>query len=390
MMRMEALSRIDEAYCRRLLEEMVSIPSVVGEEKELAEYVASELEALGLKPELQVVEEDRPNVIALWDSGKPGRMLMLNGHLDTVPVCEGWSTDPFKPVVEGDRLYGLGALDMKGGLACLLTALKAIVEAEPDIAGSIAYTAVVGEEAYSKGAKALLKTHVAKADAVIIGEPYSGYGAGAIPLGITGKILYNIVVKGKAAHAFRPEEGINAIEEAAEIIANLHRLRLREHPKFGRGNLCTLKIEGGYKVYSVVVPDRCRFEVNRLLVPGETVSSAIEDMRQLVKSLSLKAEVEVGTKPPRYEAFEMSPDEPIIKAFTEAFREVHGREPEFQYSKSITDANVFTGEGGIPSLHYGPGGAGAHQADEYLNLSTLRPTVEVYLRTILRYLSVGG
>jgi len=245
---MEALSRIDEAYCRRLLEEMVSIPSVVGEEKELAEYVASELEALGLKPELQVVEENRPNVIALWDSGKPGRMLMLNGHLDTVPVCEGWSTDPFKPVVKGDRLYGLGALDMKGGLACLLTALKAIVEAEPDIAGSIAYTAVVGEEAYSKGAKALLKTHVARADAVIIGEPYSGYGAGAIPLGITGKILYNIVVKGKAAHAFRPEEGINAIEEAACIIANLHRLKLMEHPKFGRGNLCTLKIEGGYKV----------------------------------------------------------------------------------------------------------------------------------------------
>ncbi|MCD6480542.1 M20/M25/M40 family metallo-hydrolase, partial [Candidatus Bathyarchaeota archaeon] len=319
MMRMEALSRIDEAYCRRLLEEMVSIPSVVGEEKELAEYVASELEALGLKPELQVVEEDRPNVIALWDSGKPGRMLMLNGHLDTVPVCEGWSTDPFKPVVKGDRLYGLGALDMKGGLACLLTALKAIVEAEPDIAGSIAYTAVVGEEAYSKGAKALLKTHVARADAVIIGEPYSGYGAGAIPLGITGKILYNIVVKGKAAHAFRPEEGINAIEEAARIIANLHKLRLMEHPKFGRGNLCTLKIEGGYKVYSVVVPDHCRFEVNRLLVPGETVSSAIEGMRQLVESLSLRAEVEVGTKPPRYEAFEMSPDEPIIKAFTEAF-----------------------------------------------------------------------
>ena len=110
-------------------------------------------------------------------------------------------------------------------------------------------------------------------------------------------------------------------------------------------------------------------------------------MRQLVDSLGLRAEVEVGTKPPRYEAFEMSPNEPIIKAFTEAFREVHGREPEFQYSKSITDANVFTGEGGIPSLHYGPGGAGAHQADEYLILSTLRPTVEVYLRTMLRYLS---
>ena len=389
-MRMEALDRIDEAYCRRVLEEMVSIPSVVGEEEELAEYVASELEALGLRPELEVVEEGRPNVIARWSSGRPGRRLMLNGHLDTVPVCEGWTTDPFKPVVEDGRLYGLGAIDMKGGLACLLTALKAVVEAEPEIDGSIAYTAVVGEEAYSKGAKALLKNPVGRADAVIIGEPYSGYGARAIPLGITGKILYNVVVKGRAAHAFRPEQGVNAIEEAAKIIANLPRLRLREHPKFGRGNLCTLKIEGGYKVYSVVVPDRCRFEVNRLLVPGETIASAIEDMRRLVASLGLEAEVEVGTKPPRYEAFEMSPDEPILRAFEEAFREVHGRDPEFQYSKSITDANVFTGEGGMPNVHYGPGGGGAHQADEYLLLATLRPTVEVYLRTILRYLGEAG
>jgi acetylornithine deacetylase/succinyl-diaminopimelate desuccinylase family protein len=365
---------------------MVSIPSVVGEEKELAEYLASELEALGLRTRFQVVEEGRLNVIAHWSSGRPGPILLLNGHLDTVPVCEGWTRDPFRPIVEEGRLYGLGALDMKGGLACLLTALKALVEAEPSVMGSIIYTAVVGEEAYSKGAKALLKTEAGRADAVIIGESYSGYGGRAIPLGITGKMLYNIVVRGRAVHAFRPEKGINTIEEAAKILSNLDRLELREHPRFGRGNLCTLKIEGGYKVYSVVVPDRCRIEINRLLVPGETAISAIEDMRRLVDSLSLKAEVEVETKPPRYEPFEMSPDEPILKAFKKAFREVHRREPEFQYSKSVTDANVFTGEGRIPSLHYGPGGGGAHQADEYLILSTLKPTVEVYLRTILNYL----
>lgn len=383
---MEALDHINMDYCSRLLREMVSIPSVIGEEKELAEYLASELEALGLRTQFQVVEEGRLNVIAHWSSRRPGPMLMLNGHLDTVPVCEGWTKDPFRPIVEGGRLYSLGALDMKGGLACLLTALKALVEAEPPIGGSIAYTAVVGEEAYSKGAKALLKTEVGRADAVIIGESYSGLGERAIPLGITGKMLYDILVKGRAAHAFRPKEGINAIEEAAKILSNLHRLELREHPRFGRGNLCTLKIEGGYKVYSVVVPDRCRIEVNRLLVPGETVNSALEDMRRLINSLSLKAEVEVDTKPPRYEAFEMSPHEPILEAFKEAFKEVHGREPEFQYSKSITDANVFTGEGRIPSVHYGPGGGGAHQADEYIILATLRPTVEVYLRTILNYL----
>jgi acetylornithine deacetylase/succinyl-diaminopimelate desuccinylase-like protein len=198
----EALSKVDVAYCRRLLEEMVAIPSVVNEERELAEYLKAELEALGLETRLQHVEGDRVNVIGLHGFPEPGRMLMFNGHMDTVPVCEGWSTDPFEPVVSEGKLYGLGSADMKGGLACALTAVKALIEAEEDMKGTLAFTGVVGEEAYSKGAKALLKTKMAEADAVIIGEPYSGTGPGAIPLGITGKVLYDITVKGRSAHGF--------------------------------------------------------------------------------------------------------------------------------------------------------------------------------------------
>lgn len=128
---------------------------------------------------------------------------------------------------------------------------------------------------------------------------------------------------------------------------------MREHPDFGRGNYSTLKIEGGYRVYSAVVADRCRIEINRLLVPGETAASAIADMETLVRSLGLRAEVEVALKPPRYEPYVVSPEEPIIRLFDDVYREVMGRAPIYEYCKGITDANVFA-EQGIPCLHLGP------------------------------------
>ena len=369
----ELLRFVDEGYGVHLLREMVRIPSVVGEERELAEFLEGELQGLGFKTRLQWVEEGRPNVIALHRFSE-GRTLMFNGHLDTVPVCEGWETDPFDPVEREGKLYGLGSCDMKGGIASILMALKAIMDSGMELRGTLAFTGVVGEEAYSKGARAILETELAKADAAIIGEPYTE----VIPLGISGKILYELIVKGRSAHGFRPEMGINAIEEAAKILTSLDRLRLGTHPKFGRGNVCTLKIEGGYKRYSVVVPDRCRVEINRLIVPGESVETAVEDMRRLIGELGLRAEVEVRTKPPYYEPFEMSPEEPIVKVFSEAYEEVRGVKPRFHYSLSITDANVFAGEAGIPTLHLGPGGGGAHQPNEFVRLEDLKPTSMIH------------
>jgi len=227
-----------------------------------------------------------------------------------------------------------------------------------------------------------LKTELAKANAVLIGEPHTS----SVSLGITGKVLYELIVKGKAAHGFSPQRGINAVEEAAKILTSLDKLELKTHPKFGRGTICTLKIEGGYERYSVVVPDRCRIEINRLIVPGESVESAIDDMKRLIKSLGLKAEVEVRTKPPFYEPFEMSPEEPLVKVFSEACEEVRGKKPEFRYSASITDANVFVGEGGIPTVHNGPSGGGSHQPNEFVNLKEVKPAAMVDVLTAAKFL----
>jgi acetylornithine deacetylase/succinyl-diaminopimelate desuccinylase-like protein len=177
------------------------------------------------------------------------------------------------------------------------------------------------------------------------------------------------------------------VEEASTIIANLDGLEFRDHQDFGRGNYSTLKIEGGYEVYSVVVPASCRFEVNRLIVPGETVETAIRDMERLVESLDLEADVEVKTKPPRYEAYVMDKSDPILQVFDVVYREVMGREPQYEYASGITDANIFAGEGGIACLHLGPERGGAHQKNEYVPLDWLPPVSKMYAQIAARFLN---
>jgi succinyl-diaminopimelate desuccinylase len=382
----DLLKKLDDSYTVKVLEEMIRIPSVVKEEKDLAEYLREKLDRLGLETELQEVEPGRPNVYARLRGAKEGKRLNLCGHTDTVPVVDGWDTDPFKPVRKGNRLHGLGSNDMKAGIACALNTIRAFVESGYRFDGELSFSGVIDEEAYGEGAKAMLRTDYGKVDAIVLGEANNGEEGSEIHLGITGKILYDINVKGKAAHGFNPEEGINAIEEAGVILANLGKLHFKEHPRFGRGNYSTLKIEGGYKVYSVVVPASCRFEVNRLLVPGETIEYAVKDMERLAKNLKLRSDVEVRTKPPLYAAYEMERTEPIIKIFDEVYKEVVGKVPLYNYSKSITDANTFTGEGGIPCLHLGPKPGGAHQKNEYVELDWLPPVSKMYALIAVRFL----
>jgi acetylornithine deacetylase/succinyl-diaminopimelate desuccinylase-like protein len=384
----DAMKHIDDVYTLRKLEEMIRINSVVRSEGEYAEYLRAELEALGLKTETLMVEPGRPNVYARINGSKQGKRLNFNGHLDTVPVVEGWETDPFNPVRRGDHLIGLGSCDMKGGFASILTMVKAIQDSDHELKGELSVSAVIDEEAYGEGAKAMLKTDFAKVDAIVLAEPYPCNESKPMPLGITGKILYDVTVRGKAAHGFRPHHGVNAVEDAAKIVANLDKLSFLDHPDFHKGNYCTLKFEGGYQIYSVVIPASARFEVNRLLVPGETVDTAITDMERLVNILNLKSTVEVKTKPPQYEPYVMSKEDPIIKAFDFVYRDVMGKPPVYQYAYGITDANTFAGVGNIPCLHLGPArgvsdpkkGGGTHEKNEYVDLTWLPKVNRMYVK----------
>ena len=383
----DVLGRLDDSYAVRLTEEMIGIPSVTGDEEALTLYVRERLESYGFETELQYVEARRPNLYAVLKGVKPGKRLNYNAHSDTVPAGEGWATDPFKAVVEDGRIYGRGACDMKSGIACTLNMLRAIADSGDEFAGELSFSLVVDQEATDVGAWAMMEDERWRGlDAIVLTYSYCGDDTKPIPLGLTGKVLYDIKVRGKAAHGFRPHLGVNAVEDAAKIVANLDKLRLKPHPDFGRGTYCALKFEGGYQIYSVVVPASARFEVNRLLVPGETIQYALDDMRHLVDSLKLRSEVAIGVKPPKYEPYTCSRDEPIMATLDGVYHDVMGRAPLYEYAYGITNANIFQGEQGIPCVHIGPQRGDAHGANEYVKLEWLPPVSKMYALMATRYL----
>lgn len=391
---------IDENYLLKTLKEMITIDSVLGNETNLAEFLSLELEKLGFKIELEDALNGRKNIYGEYTFDSPGKTLTFNGHADTVAVCEGWTSDPFQPITKNGNLIGLGSADMKGGLACQLAASKALIESGEKITGTLHYTAVVDEEGYGTGARKMLKNPqfgVGKTDGVIISEPcYGDSEYNPLPLGLTGKVLYKITVVGKSAHAFRPDLGINAVNDASHILSALD-LAINKHPDykhlftlprdddFGTSSFCTLKIDGGYKIYSVVVPERCEIILNRLLLPGETKESAYNDLVAFILKLDLDSRIQVEIVPPFYFSYKISKEDPLIQSIAKAYVETMVREPFYAYQGMITDANTFMGEGGIPTAHLGPKGGNLHALDEYVEINTLYEIAKIYTNAYVNF-----
>lgn len=379
---------IDTAYLRRVLRTLIGIDSILPHEERLVAYVADELRALGLDPEWQAVAPGRPNLYATADFGAGGRFLVFTGHSDTVGVAPGWQTDPFELVEQDGILHGLGVVNMKGGVACQLAALKALLAGGQGLSGRLGFALTVDEEGESLGTRALLSTPYAACDAMLLAEHFFGSspddylpGAGA------GKLLYRVQVQGRAAHGFRPHLGVNAVDDAARIVLALDRLPRRQHPQFGTGTVCTLKLSGGYgERYEMLVPAACTAIVNRLLVPGESHDEALQQLRELINGLGLRSDVEIDLVPPSFNAYALDMQAPILAAFRPAYAAVRGREPQFGPHLGITNANVFAGEGGIPTVVFGPKGGLHHSAAEYAEAASLEPVARVYAETARRYL----
>ena len=380
---------IDKQYLIETLRQLIGINSILPNEAKISEFIADQLRGFGVEPEWHEVAPGRPNVYATAEIGTRGRFLVLSGHSDTVGLASGWETDPFVMTEQNGRLYGLGAVNMKGGLACSLAAFKALVEVDVGRRGRLGFAVTVDQEGHSIGARALLETNHGQCDAMLHSEHFFGSSQeDYLPIAVTGKVLYKLTVKGRAAHAFRPHlGGINAVEDAGRIVAALEHLSLREDKTFGKGTVCTLRIEGGYAEYSIVVPERCEIVITRLTVPGETREVAVNDMRELVNSLGLASQVDIEMPPPSYEPYFLEEDSEIISCFKYAYKSVLGQEPYFSGHRGIVDANVFVAEGGIPTIVFGPRGANHHYPGEYVEASTLVPTAQVLADTAKKYLS---
>jgi acetylornithine deacetylase/succinyl-diaminopimelate desuccinylase-like protein len=359
--------------------ELVAIRSYPGEEGPVQRRVAEWLQASGLEPELQATEGDRPNVIARVENG-PGPTLLLNGHVDTVLAVEGWSSDPWTPRRDGDRLYGLGAADMKSGVAAAMLATRDLARNRDRWRGSIVFSSVVDEEAYSIGARALIASGI-QADYCVVSE--SSWERPA--LGSVGKVLLRVDVTGKAAHASWPWEGINAATEAARLVARLDEIPLLEHPRM-RGSRCVLSFASGNDQYVITVPEKARVILNRMIVAGESSESVHAEVQALVDNLESPATFELAIDPPYYPPWETDAEHPLALALARAYEAEARRQPEWRYS-GFGDMNLFSEEAGIPTVMIGPRGENYHQADEWVDVPSIAATSRLLVRMALDLLA---
>ena len=362
-----------------LTAELVSFRSYPGEEGSVQGHVASWLEANGLNSEFQATEDDRPNVIARVDNGA-GPSLLFNGHVDTVLAVVGWSSDPWTPRRDGDRLYGLGAADMKSGVAAAMLATRALARNRDRWRGSVVFTSVVDEEAYSIGARALIASGI-QADYCVVTE--SSWDRPA--LGSVGKTLLRIDVTGKAAHASWPWDGVNAATEAAKLVAHLDEIPIMEHPRM-RGSRCVLSFASGNEQYVITVPEKARVILNRMIVAGESSESVLAEVQALVDDLHSPARFELAIDPPYYPPWETDPRHPLALALAHAYEAETGDAPAWGYT-GFGDMNFFSGEAGIPTVMIGPRGANFHQADEWVEVPSIIATSRLLVRLALDLLA---
>ena len=367
---------IDSEEAAALTTQLVAIRSYPGEEGDVQRAIAAWFTANGLDAELRETQGDRPNVLVRVRNGD-GPTFFLNGHVDTVLAVEGWSSDPWQCRRAGDRLYGLGACDMKSGVVAAMLATRALARQRSRWRGTVLFTSVVDEEAYSIGARALVDMGLT-ADACVVTEASDLH----VRLGSIGKVLVRGDVTGKAAHGSMPEEGINAAVEAARLIARLNDLPLGRHPRL-ESSQCLLSVQSGNAQYVITVPEKARFTINRHTVPGETGESVLAGMRDLAATLHSAARFDFAIDPPYYPPWEIAPDHPYVRQVARAFYEEAGAEPAMDYMRGLADANYFAADLGIPTVVFGPTGANYHQADEWVDIPSIGTCARVLIRLAL-------
>ena len=368
----------------RLLADLVAIDSVnpalvpgAAGEAAIAAYVAAWLGERGL--EVTVIDDPpgRPSVVGIARGTGSGAALMLNGHIDTVGVAG--MDGPHDPRVRDGRLYGRGAYDMKGGLAACMLAGAAAVGA--GWRGDVIVTAVADEEHASEGVQAVLRRY--GADACVVTEPTHLRAVVAHK----GFVWAELETRGRAAHGSRPDLGVDAIAGMGAVLSGIGALQAalgaRPHPRLGPASLHASLIDGGQELSSY--PERCVLAVERRTLPGERLADVERELEGLLARAReadprLATELRVGLA---REPFEVDPQAAIVQLLLTAGQSVLGAEPEVVGDHPWMDA-AFTAAAGIPTVVFGPGGAGAHAVEEYGDIASVRQCADVLIETARR------
>jgi len=366
-----------------LLRDLVAIDSVnpglvpgAAGEAAIASHCAEWMRRAGFDVERQEAAPGRPNVVGVIDGARPGPALMFCGHLDTVGV-EGMAA-PFTPEIRDGRLYGRGSEDMKGGVAAMMEAARR-AQAQWR-AGRLIVACVCDEEFESIGAQALVTRW--KADAAVVTEPTS------LEIAVTHKgfAWIDIETRGRAAHGSRPADGRDAILRMGRVLSRLEALDRDlagrdADPLTGPPSLHASTIAGGREWSSY--PDRCDLRVERRTVAGEDAALVMREMESILRALKREDEEFDGrarliaSRAP----YALSPSHALPSMLLTLAR-AHGADARIGGMSFWTDAAIL-GEAGIPSVLFGPGGAGLHSVEEYVELADVEACAAV-LHTLAR------
>jgi len=376
------------------LQELVRVPSLLGNEEPAQQLVEERLRELGF--DVRSVEPSAERLASHPDSGIPlvpyegrrclvgtlaggsGRSLLLNGHVDVVSEApaERWTRPPFGAEIEGGRLYGRGACDMKGGIAAMLLAVEAALAAGP-LPGPVVYQSVIEEECGGNGALAAC-LEGASADGVVIAEPTNG-GFDVVAVGV---IWARLIFEASARHASSADEGSNPIEAAFAAVEALHGLEAElnadPEPEFAGVERPYLLNVGALHAgdWPSMTPGKAVLDVRLGLPIRLKPAEGQARLLRAVRSVAPDARVEFRGFRARGYAFDER--SPLVELLSHCHELVHGRRPRPEPSRATTDLRFFAPPlGPGQAVCYGPTGDGLHGVDEWVDLESIADVATV-------------
>lgn len=375
------LATLDLDRAVELVQQVCQIPSVLGEEGPLAEFLASTMRGSGFQGvELQPVLADRPNAIGEVDFG-PGRRVVMTGHMDTKPVSHGWTvTEPFSGALVDGSVYGHGVMDMKAALACQIVAIEAVRDAGLDLHGTLAMAAVSDHMGEQSGSMAYFAQR--SADLCVLGELTDN----RVCLGHRGRYYFDVTMLGRSAHTCHKPAAINANVLAAQAVLALDASKMepdlpaRVKELFGPETFIVPgRIYGGLAPGGPsMIPDECVIRVDCRPQPGVSVEQVRAEIDRCLEQARLadtrlRAEVVLADVKAGYLA---DPEDEVVRIMRSAVNHVTGAEPPLIVENWLGDTASFGDR--IPTVIFGPGGPPVYCPDEHLKVEEIHLATKVY------------
>ena len=393
---MNIINRREEVI--KLTQELVRAKSYSGEEKNASKVLQEYFKDKGFDG---VKVDKYGNTVGTIRGNRPGKSILFDGHLDTVPVTDelSWTYPPFSAEIYDNKIHGRGTSDMKGALAAMAVAAAYFVkEFNHDFPGVINVAGIVHEECF-EGVAAREVSKEYNPDYVIIGEASELN----LKIGQRGRAEIKLEVFGKAAHSANPDKGINAVYKICKIIDEIKNLKPTEHPILGKGILELTDLKSSPYPGASVVPEYAVATYDRRLLVGETKESVLKPLQDLLdkmmaEDIELDAKVSYAfgeescytgnrIKGERFfPGWIFNENEDFIQKIYKSIKDM-GMDTKIAHYYFCTNASHYAGEAGIKTIGIGPSKENlAHTINEYVEIEQLEKVCGIYF-TIMKTLS---